>query len=157
VVHSTPSNNPDPKKPYSTIRLIRDLLVVVALVWLGFEAYWGYFKLRIWMAGADAGAFWAIGMVCGFLYFYVVHKIYERLKDMPNSLKKWMAYLGFSLVLIFINPVPLSFAVWIFIPPGGFKTAGHWFFVGSAIAGGIVILLERMFAKKKPSPIPGKQ
>jgi hypothetical protein len=73
---------------------------------------------------------------------------------MPNGAKKIGSYAAFSLGLVVANPLPLSLALWIFFPPGDLKTAGHWFFIGCSVAGGIVILLERLFAKKKPKPEP---
>ncbi|HEY5037582.1 MAG TPA: hypothetical protein VIJ93_00760 [bacterium] len=140
-------------KGYSKFKLIRDLLVVAALVWIGFQAYWGYFKFKIWFAGFGTGAFWVTGLIMGFVYFYSVHKIHERIKGLPQGAKKFTAYAGFSLSLLVLNPLPLSLVVWLFTPPGALNTAGHWFFIGCAIAGGLVLLLERIFAKKIPEKI----
>jgi hypothetical protein len=150
MANPAPSNDPNPKKPYSKLKLLRDLLVLVALGWLGFQAYWGYFKLKIWMAGFGTGAFWTAGLIGGFIYFYAVHRIYERIKVWPQGVKKAMAYSVFCLGLLLLNPVPISLVLWIFVPPGSLSTIGHWFFIGSAVAGVIVLLLERIFSRKTP-------
>jgi hypothetical protein len=142
-----PSGN-KPSPLISKLKLVRDLLVVLALVWLGFEAYWGYFKLKIWLSGFGTGAFWTAGLVCGFVYFYSVHKIHANIKTLPPGFKKTISTIGFALGLLILNPVPVSLALWLLVPPGSISTIGHWFFIGSAIAGGLVILLERLFEKK---------
>jgi hypothetical protein len=145
---------PVPKKRFTKFKLGLYLLALVGLGWLGIQAYWGFFKLRIWLAGFGTGAFWILGLIAGFIYFHSAHRIYERIKDMPQGAKKAGAYTGFSLALLVVNPLPWSLALWIFCPPGGLKTVGHWFFIGCAVASLIVLALERMFAKKKPKPEP---
>jgi hypothetical protein len=143
---------PIPKKRFTKFKLVLYLLAGLGLVWLGIQAYWGLFKLKIWLAGFGTGAFWIMGLIGGFIYFHSVHRIHERIKDMPQGINKAVAYTIFSLGLVVVNPIPLSLIVWIFLPPGDLKTAGHWFFIGCSLAGGIVILLERLFAKKPLKP-----
>ena len=143
---------PIPKKRFTKFKLVLYLLAAFGLIWLGIQAYWGLFKLKIWLAGFGTGAFWILGLIGGFIYFHSVHRIYERIKDMPQGINKGVAYTVFSLSLVLVNPLPLSLVLWIFMPPGTFQTAAHWFFIGCAVAGGIVLLLERLFAKKRPKP-----
>jgi hypothetical protein len=146
-----PSGN-KPSSPYSKLKLVRDLLVVVALVWIGIQAYWGYFKLKIWLAGFGTGLFWGAGLVGGFIYFHAVHKIHERIKEMASGSKKVALYVAFALGLLIVNPVPVSLALWLFTPPGVLHDDDFSFLIGCAIAGGIVLLLERLFAKKAQKP-----
>lgn len=145
---------PKPKKRFTKFKLSMYALALVGLGWLAVQAYWGFFKLRIWINGFGTGAFWVIGLMVGFVYFYAVHRIYERVKEMPQGVKRVGAYAGFLLGLIISNPLPWSLLLWIFFPPGDLKTFGRWFFIGCSVATVIVVLLERMFAKKKPKPVP---
>ncbi len=142
---------PNPKKRFTKFKLVLYLLAALGFIWLGIQAYWGYFKLKIWLAGFGTGAFWILGLIGGFIYFHSAHRIYERIKEMPGGIKKAGGYTAFSMGLLVINPLPWSLVLWIFLPPGSLKTAGHWFFIGCSVAGGIVILLERLFAKKSPA------
>lgn len=143
---------PKPKKRFTKFKLIMYALALVGLGWLGIQAYWGFFRMRIWLAGFGTGAFWILGLITGFIYFYAAHRIYERIRDIPRGAKKAGAYTVFSFALIAANPLPWSLLLWIFFPPGDVKTVGHWFFIGCSVATVIVVLLERMFAKKKPKP-----
>jgi len=143
-----------PQKRFTKFKLALYLLALVGLGWLAVEAYWGFFKLKIWMAGFGTGAFWVVGLITGFIYFYAVHRIHERIKEMPQGMAKIASYSGFSLALVAANPLPWSLALWIFLPPGALSTMGHWFFIGCSVATVIVIGLERLFAKKKPKPEP---
>lgn len=138
-----------PQKRFTKFKLTLYLLALVGLGWLGIQAYWGFFKLRIWLAGFGTGAFWILGLIAGFIYFHSVHRIHERIKEIPQGTKRVGAMAGFSLGLVVTNPLPWSLALWIFCPPGGLKTVGHWFFIGCSVATGIVLALERLFGKKK--------
>ncbi len=142
------------KKRFTKFKLILYLLAALGLVWVGIQAYWGLFKLKLWLAGFGTGAFWILGLIGGFIYFHSVHKIYERIKDMPQGIKKGVVYTVFSLGLVVVNPLPLSLLLWIFLPPGSLQTAGHWFFIGCCVAAVIVLTLERLFAKKIPKVPP---
>ncbi len=145
---------PIPKKRFTKFKLSMYLLALVGLGWLGVQAYWGFFKLRIWIAGFGSGAFWVIGLIAGFIYFYAVHRILERIKEMPQGVKKMGSYVGFSVGLVVTNPWPWSLALAIFFPPGDPKTFARSFFIGCSVATAIVIGLERLFAKKKPKQTP---
>ena len=149
-------NDPKKKKRFTKFKLAMYALALTGLVWLGIQAYWGFFKLRIWLSGFGTGAFWILGLIGGFIYFHSVHRIHERIKEMPQGIKKVSAYTGFSLGLVVANPLPLSLALWIFFPPGDLKTFGRWFFIGCSVASGIVLLLERIFRKKAP-PVQEKK
>ncbi len=142
----------EPKKSSWKFKLFLYLFALMGLVWFGFQAYWEYFKFKIWLAGFGTGAFWAAGMVAGFAYFYAAHKIYERIKTMPSNAEKIGSVLVFCLALLLVNPLILSLASWIFTPPGSLNTASLWFFGGCAIGSGIVLFLERLFAKKNIKP-----
>lgn len=144
-----PTQQP-PKKRLTKFKLFLYVLALVGLGWLGVQAYWGFFKLQIWMAGFGTGAFWVIGLIVGFVYFYAVHRIHERIKEMPQGIKKIGAYTGFSLGLVAFNPLPWSLMLWVFFPPGDLKSFGRWFFIGCSVASAIVIGLERLFRRKKP-------
>lgn len=141
-----------PNRPFSKFKLVLYALALVGLVWLGLEGYWEFFKFKIWLAGFGTGAFWISGLILGFIYFHSVHKIHERIKELPGGVKKIGSYIAFSLGLILVNPLPWSLAIWFFTPPGDLNTAGEWFFIGCSVAAGIVLLLERLFAKKKSNP-----
>lgn len=145
---------PTPKKRFTKFKLFLYLLALIGLGWLGIQAYWGFFKLRIWIAGFGAGAFWVMGMMAGFIYFYAAHRIYERIKEMSQGIKKIASYVGFGIALVITNPLPWSLLWWIFFPPGVTKNFGRSFFIGCSVATAIVVSLERMFAKKKPKPEP---
>lgn len=150
----TVNTNPPakPKKSSWHFKLILYALALVGLIWLGLQLYWEYFKFRLWLSGFGNGFFWAIGLIAGFIYFYVVHKIYERIKSASNQAQKVGAYVLFCLGLLILNPLILSLALWMFTPPGSVNTSDQWFFWGCAIGSGIVLLLERLFAKKAPKP-----
>jgi len=139
-----------PKKSSLGFKLILYALALIGLVWLGLQLYWEYFKFRLWLAGFGNGFFWAIGLVVGFIYFYAVHKIHERIKGMPSQAEKAGAYVAFSLGLLIVNPLTLSLAFWMFSPPGSLNTSDQWFFWGCAPGSAIVLILERLFAKKTP-------
>ena len=141
-----------PVRPFSKLKLVLYLLALVGLIWLGLEGYWEFFKFKIWLAGFGTGAFWISGLILGFIYFHSVHKVYERINEMPSGVKKIGSYTAFSIGLIFANPLPWSLALWLLTPPGSLNTVGEWFFIGCSIAAGIVLLLERLFAKKKATP-----
>ena len=146
-------DQPSSKKPspfLSKLKLVRDLLVVAALVWLGFQAYWAYFKFKIWVAGFGTGLFWGAGLAGGFIYFHSVHKIYERIKEMASGSKKAVFYVLFALGLLVVNPIPVSLALWLLTPPGTVHDDDLSFLIGCAISCAIVLLLERLFAKKTP-------
>ncbi|GEM_PF-2086285 len=145
---------PAPKKRFTKLKLTFYLLALVGLGWLAIQAYWGFFKLKIWMGGFGTGAFWVIGLIAGFIYFYAVHRIHERIREMPQGAAKIGSYAGFILGLLVANPLPWSLALWLFFPPGALKTMGQWFFIGCSVATTIVVSLERLFAKKKPQPEP---
>lgn len=146
-----PSTQPPTKKYFTKFKLALYALALVGFAWLGVQAYWGLFKLKLWLAGFGNGAFWILGLIGGFIYFHAIHRIHERVKGMAQGLQKAAAYTGFWLGLVVVNPLPWSFALWIFWPPGGLKTIGHWFFLGSSVSAVIVVLLERLFAKKDPA------
>lgn len=141
---------PAGKKPFTKFKLSLYLLALVGLGWLGVQVYWGFFKFKLWLAGFGNGAFWILGLIGGFIYFHAVHRIYERVRGMSQGFQKALAYGGFCLGLVAVNPLPWSLILWIFWPPGGLKTIGHWFFLGCGLAAVIVIVLERLFAKKNP-------
>jgi hypothetical protein len=143
-------SQPLPQKKFSKFKLALYLLALIGLVWLGLQAYWGFFKLKIWMSGFGTGAFWIIGLIVGFIYFHSAHRIHERIKEMPRGLKKIGSYAGFSLALVIVNPLVWSLGVWVFSPIGGTQTMCEWLFIGCAVATVIVLALERLFAKKKP-------
>ncbi len=141
-----------PKKRFTKFKLILYLLATLGLVWLGIQAYWGFFKFKLWVGGFGTGAFWVTGLMSGFIYFYMVHKLHVELKAQPQGIKKISLYSLFILGLLAINPIPISLVLWVFTPPGGVHTMAYWFFLGCAIGSGIVLLLERLFAKKAPKP-----
>jgi hypothetical protein len=143
---------PIPKKPFTKFKLALYLLAALGLVWLGIQAYWGFFKFKLWVAGFGTGAFWVIGLISGFIYFYMAHKFHLELKGLPQGIKKIIFYSGFIVGLLVINPIPISLVLWVFTPPGGIHTMAYWFFIGCAIGSGIVLVLERLFAKKPPKP-----
>lgn len=145
-----PKNPAAPKKSSFKLKLLLYLFALMGLVWFGFQAYWEYFKFKLWLAGFGTGAFWAAGMVAGFVYFYAAHKIYERIKAMPSNAEKIGSYIVFALALLVLNPLILSLASILFTPPGSLNTASLWFFYGCAIGSGIVLFLERLFTKKSP-------
>src|SRR5690348_4963895 len=101
-------NDSKKKKPFTKFKLTLYALALVGLGWLGVQAYWGFFKFKIWLAGFGTGAFWILGLIAGFVYFHSVHRIHERIKEMPQGAKKAASYAGFSLGLIILNPLPIS-------------------------------------------------
>lgn len=133
------------------MKLFLYFLALVGLVWFVFEAYWAYFKFKIWASGFGTGVFWIAGLICGFIYFYAAHKIQERIKSQQSQWEKGGSYIAFALGLLLLNPLSLSLALWLFTPPGSLNTAAYWFFIGCFIGSGIVLLLERLFSKKAPS------
>jgi hypothetical protein len=137
------------KKSFSEFKLVLYALALVGLIWLGLQAYWEFFKFKLWLAGFGTGVFGISGLILGFIYFHSVHKIYEQIKQIPGGISKIGSYIGFSLGLILVNPLPWSLALWLFTPPGGLNSAGEWFFIGCSIGAVIVLSLERLFAKKK--------
>jgi len=141
---------PKVKSPFSKLKLFWYGLLFIGFMGLCLEGYWAYFKLKIWMAGFGVGIFWAFGLIGGFIYFYVAHKFHVELKTIPQGFKKFGLYAAFVLGLLALDPIPLSMALWLFTPPGDIHTDVLWFFVGSLIGGGIVLLLERLFMKKTP-------
>jgi hypothetical protein len=143
-----------PKKSPSKFKLFLYCLALIGLVWVGISAYWGFFKLKLWMAGFGTGAFWAVGLITGFIYFHAAFKVQENIKAVPVPAKKIGAYLFFALGLLVLNPVSLSLALWLFTPPGSLNTVGEWFFMGSSLGGVIVSLMERLFRKKAPEMKP---
>ncbi len=152
VMENTPAAG-KPKKSSFTFKLVLYTFALVGLVWLGLQLYWEYFKFKLWLSGFGNGFFWAVGLIAGFIYFYAVHKIHERIKTILVQAKKVGAYILFCLGLIVLNPLTLSLALWMFSPPGSLNTADQWFFWGCAIGSGIVLLLERLFAKKPALPL----
>jgi hypothetical protein len=141
------------KKPFSRTRLFIYLLAAVGLVWLAIQAYWGLFQFEIWLKGFGNGAFWIIGLISGFVYFYMVHKFHERIKLLPPGVKKVSLYVVFAVGVLAVNPIPISLILWLATPTiGSIHTIAYWFFLGCAVGSGIVIVLERLFAKKAPKP-----
>jgi hypothetical protein len=138
-------------KSHSKWKLLRDLILLAALVWAGFRA-WAYFKFKVWMGGFGIGAFWVAGLLTGFVYFYSAYKWEERIKSQSGSWKKAGSFVLFGSGLLFVNPITVSLALWAFTPPGNLHLFSFWFFFGSALAGGIVIVLERLFTKKALKP-----
>ncbi len=136
------------KERFSKFKLVLYVLALVGLIWLGLQAYWEYYKFKLWFAGVGTGVFGISGLILGFIYFHSVHKIHERLKEMPGGLGKIGAYVAFIIGLILVNPLPWSLALWLFTPPGSLNIAGEWFFIGCSFAAVIVLSLERFFAKK---------
>ena len=147
-----PKSPTNPRKKSFKFKLFLYLFALMGLVWFGFQVYWEYFKFKLWLGGFGTGAFWAAGMVSGFVYFYAAHKIYERIKVIPSNGEKIGSYLVFALALLVLNPLILSLASWLFTPPSSVNTISLWFFWGCAIGSGIVLLLERLFMKKAPKP-----
>jgi hypothetical protein len=139
-----------PKKSTFHWKLILYTLALIGLVWIGFQAYWEYFKFKIWLAGFGTGAFWVAGLISGFVYFHAAHKVHERIKEMGGRPKQLGATLLFSLGLLVLNPLTVSLAAWIFTPPGSVNSVSLTFFWGCAVGSGIVLFLERLFSKKKP-------
>jgi hypothetical protein len=150
-VESTPDK---PKKISSKGKLFLYGLALLGLAWLAVEGYWGYFKLKIWLKGFGTGAFWVAGLIAGFVYFYMAHKIHIEIKALPRGAKQTGAYAAFGAALLLVNPIAVGLAVWLMTPPGTLQTIGEWFFIGASIGGGIVLGVERLFAKKKPKPVP---
>jgi hypothetical protein len=144
---SKPSAN-----PFSKLKLLWYGFLLLGLMGLCLEAYWSYFKLKIWMAGFGVGIFWAFGLIGGFIYFFAAHKFHVELKALPSGLKKFGLYTAFILGLLVLDPIPLSMALWLLTPPGSVGTASLWFFVGSLLGAGIVLGLERLFHKKAAKP-----
>lgn len=142
-----------PSKPFSLLKLIWYGFILLGLVGLCLEAYWSYFKLKIWIAGFGVGFFLAFGLIGGFVYFYVVHKFHIELKVLPQGMKKFGLYAGFILGLLVLDPLPLSLALWLFSPLGTLHTDSMWFFTGTAVAAVIVLGLERLFKKKAPQAL----
>ncbi len=141
-----------PKKSSLKFKLILYALALVGLVWVGLQGYWEFFKFKIWLGGFWTGFVGTVGLICGFIYFYSVHKIHERIKIMPEKVERFGSYIAFSLGLLVLNPLTISLALWMFTPPSTLNTANQWFFWGCAIGSGIVLLLERLFAKKTTKP-----
>jgi hypothetical protein len=139
-----------PRKLFSKGRLILYSLALIGFVWLCIWAYWAFFKLKLWLAGFGTGVFWVVGLIAGFAYFYIAHKLHAEIKTLPSGALKAGAYTSFGLGVLILNPFPMSAAVWLFTPPGALHTASFWFFVGCAMGVGIVLGLERLFSKKKP-------
>ncbi|HVM32189.1 MAG TPA: hypothetical protein VMU88_03580 [bacterium] len=138
-------------KPFSKFRLLLDLLGLAALVWAAVEAYWFYFKLKIWVAGFSTGVFWVAGLLAGFIYFYSAHKLQERLEREPRAAQKFAFLALFALGLISLNPLTIGLALWLLTPPGGLHTVAFWFFFGCAAGSALVLLIERLFASR-PRP-----
>ena len=145
---------PPPKKRFTKFKLALYLLALLGLGWLGIQVYWGFFQFKIWLAGFGTGAFWVLGLIGGFTYFHAVHRIHERIREIPQSAKKMGALAAFWLGVVAVNPLPWSLVLWIACPPGSLKNIGHWFFYGCTLAGAIVVVLERLFGKKTPKVEP---
>lgn len=154
MTHSQDTNIEVSPKKSSKGKLFLYGFALLGLAWLAVEGYWGYFKLKIWLKGFGTGAFWVTGLIAGFVYFYMAHKIHAEIKAIPKSAKRVGAYGAFGVGLVILNPIAVGLAVWLMSPPGTLQTIGEWFFVGSSIGGGIVLGVERLFAKKKPKPSP---
>ena len=113
---------PIPKKRFTKFKLFFYLLALVGVGWLGIQAYWGFFKFRIWLAGFGSGAFWVLGLIAGFIYFHSVHRIHRTHQgNAARRRKSWGLYVGFSLGLVVIEPLPWSLALRYFFPPGDLK------------------------------------
>ena len=142
---------PAGRKPFFWLRILLDLLVMAALVWAGIQAYWAYFKFKIWAAGFGTGVFWVIGVVCGFIFFYAAHKVQQRVQAIPETGEKIgrRPPADLILALLILNPLTLSLAVWLLTPAGGLHTVAFWFFFGCAAGSAIVLLMERFFTPKK--------
>lgn len=145
---------PPPQKRFTKFKLALYLLALLGLGWLGIQAYWGFFKLKIWLAGFGTGAFWVLGLIAGFTYFHAVHRIHERINEIPQSAKRIGALAVYWLSVVVVNPLPWSLVLWVFCPPGTLKNIGHWFFIGCTVSGTLVVVLERLFGKKPPKVEP---
>ena len=136
-------------RPIFWLKALLDLLVMAALVWAGIQAYWAYFKLKIWAAGFGTGVFWVVGLICGFIFLYVAHKFQQRVAAIAETGGKLAATAGLILALLILNPLTLSLALWLLTPAGGLHTVAFWFFFGCAVGSAIVLLIEWLFTPKK--------
>jgi hypothetical protein len=145
-------NEIKPKKPSIKWKLFIYLLALIGLVWVGIWAYRSFNEFKIWLSGIETKllTFGALGLILGFVYLSAAYKIHESIKALPEASKKLGAYSWFIPVLLFLNPIPLSLAAWLFTPAGDIHTSALLFFIGCSAGGLIVIALERLFAKKNP-------
>jgi len=143
-----------PKKPFPMWKFILYSLAALGLVWVAVEAYWGYFRLKHWLKGFGVGVFFVGGLVAGFLYLYMVYKLFREIQTRPDGAKKVGAYAAFGLGLVALNPALLGSIVWLLTPQGTFHTASFWGVLGSLLGAGMVYGVERLFIKKKPKPTP---
>lgn len=147
-----PEAPPPAKKAVSLLKVFQFLLLAAGLglaAWLGYR---GYLRVEAWLSGFGTGAFWILGLIAGFVYYYAAHRIYERIREKPGGSGKAASYLFFCLALLVVNPIPLSLALWLYASSEKWAVTGHWFFIGCAVGAGIVLVLERLFARKKPKP-----
>jgi hypothetical protein len=146
----TGTNEVKPKKSPVKWKLILFLLALIGLVWVGLRAYHSLNEFKEWLVGLETKllSFGALGLIIGFVYLFAAYKIQERIKAMPEASKKLGAYSWFIPALLFLNPIPLSLAAWLFSSPGNFHTSALLFFLGCATGGLIVIAMERLFNKR---------
>jgi len=124
-------------------------LALIGLIWVVIWGYWSFFKLKLWLSGFGTGIFWVLGLLSGFVYFYLAHKIQGRIAGTPELWKKAGYYGAFGLGLLFVNPLSLSLALWLFTPPGSLNSIGEWFFFGCLLGAALILGMERLFAPKK--------
>jgi hypothetical protein len=138
------------KKSSVKWKLFIYLLALIGLVWVGIWAYHSFNEFKTWLAAVEAKllTYGALGLIFGFVYLSAAYKIHERIKVLPEASKKLGAYSWFIPILLFLNPIPLSLAAWLFTLPGDIHTSALLFFIGCSIGGLIVIALERLFSKK---------
>jgi hypothetical protein len=131
-------------------KLLLYLLALIGLVWVGIWAYHSVNDFKAWLAGVETKllTFGALGLIFGFIYLEAAYKIHARIKAVPEASKKLGAYSWFIPVLLFLNPIPLSLALWLFTLPGEIHTAALLFFLGCSTGGLIVIVIERLFSSK---------
>ncbi len=141
-----------PEKPSSAPKIFIYLLALAGMGLAGIWGYRGFLRVKAWLGGFGTGAYWIAGLITGFIYYDAAHRIYERIKEKPAGGGKAASYLFFCLALLTANPLSLSLALWLYAASDPLATAAHWFFIGCAVAAGIVLVLERLFAKKKSKP-----
>jgi hypothetical protein len=146
------TQNNQPGKSRVKWKLFIYLLALIGLVWVGIWAFHSFNEFKVWLAGVETKllTFGALGLILGFVYLFAAYKIHERIKALPEASKKLGAYSWFIPILLFLNPIPLSLAAWLFTAPGEIHTSALLLFIGCSTGGLIVIALERLFSKKNP-------
>jgi hypothetical protein len=140
------------KRSFTALRFVLYLLALAGLGLAGIGGYRGYLRVKAWLAGFGTGAYWILGLIAGFVYYDAAHRIHERIRERPEGGGRTAGYVLFSLVLLTLNPLSLSLALWLYSPSDAWALAGRWFFIGCSVGTGIVILLERLFAGKPAWP-----